>query len=861
MRLLKTIVLTGFIFFQFQFLYAQELLLDGNWKYSFKDDPGFSSLNAEDINWKEKDGSKLLFTKDDLDINSSITWLRKTIIISSNFKKEADKTGALSIFLGHIFQTDEVYFNGELIGATNSSDIKRIYIINPEHIRWDKKNSIAIRISHWGDVCGLENTSPPFIASAPPVNIFELNSSADNVQRNQQVKDRQIVFNLTIINHSPKTTNADAGVEFYNLEGKKINEYHKKTDLFAGNNIISFPYKSPYSFLKIRYTVTVPGYPSAISWNDEYGYEDIAYKPAMAIVSDKVEPHFAPAEFQQQVIKGWLGERLRDNEENRLYNVDEEAILTGYINRPGNHPWIGEHAGKFLDAAINTYKNTGHPTLKAQIDRTAQQLIAAQLSDGYLGTYIPDNYWTSWDVWSHKYNIIGLLDYYSLSGFEPALNAAKKAADLLCKTFGYNNGQLDIIKAGDHLGMAATSVLEPMVDLYKFTADKKYLDFCYYIIKSYDQDNGPKIISTLDATGRVDKTANAKAYEMLSNLVGLTKLYKLTGEDRFLKPVLLAWNDIVSNRLFITGTTSSSEHFRDNNDLPASDKDDAGEGCVTVTWIQLNYQLLCITAEMKYVNELERSVYNHLTAAENPQSGCVSYFTPLVGVKPYSCVITCCMSSVPRAISMIPLFANGKINNTPSFLFYEPGTYSTIVTGNRKVSFKTVTDFPNGGNVSVYVDIDNPVKFPVEFRKPYWAADFSISINDEKQNTESNDAVTIDRVWKKGDNISVSFTMPLIVLDGGKSYPGQFALQRGPQVLAFDNNINGFNIDSTSVDPKNIILQSALSALPDKWIGQEAFQLKSPTNNSGKNIILVPFADASQTGGTISTWIKNSFSK
>ena len=248
-------------------------------------------------------------------------------------------------------------------------------------------------------------------------------------------------------------------------------------------------------------------------------------------------------------------------------------------------------------------------------------------------------------------------------------------------------------------------------------------------------------------------------------------------------------------------------------------------------------------------------MYNHLTGAENPQSGCVSYYTPLVGVKPYRCAITCCMSSVPRGISMIPLFANGKIDNNPSFLFYQPGTYSTTAANNAGISFTTVTGFPADGNISIKVNNSSGAAFPVEFRKPYWAEGFSLSVNGKKQEAGTNESVAIKRVWKKGDNIAISFTMPVIVLNGGKSYPGQIALQRGPQVLAFDSTLNGFSAGMVSIPSKNVQLQS-LPTLPGKWVGGEAFQIKGLLNNADKNIILVPYADASQTGGAITTWIK-----
>ena len=78
--------------------------------------------------------------------------------------------------------------------------------------------------------------------------------------------------------------------------------------------------------------------------------------------------------------------------------------------------------------------------------------------------------------------------------------------------------------------MASTSVLGPIVELYRYTGDKKYLDFAHYIVTSYNHPDGPAIIRSILENGHVNKVANGKAYELLSNLVGIIKLYKLTGE-------------------------------------------------------------------------------------------------------------------------------------------------------------------------------------------------------------------------------------------------------------------------------------------------------------------------------------------
>jgi DUF1680 family protein len=830
---------------------AQDFTVKGNWKISFEDRKEFSNPTLNDSAWAEL--TELRWNDDWKTTANRMLWIRKHVVIPSTLKSEFEKTGLITLSMGKIQQSDDTYLNGKLIGTTGSGDSYRNYLVNKEAILWDQENIIAIRVRHWG---AFRMSMVPKFAAASPEHFFVYSSGLKNGDTKSPVINKELVYRFSVTNKSPKNIAGKVNADFYDFEGRKIHSDQKDVTFTIGNNAIDFPYRSSSPFLKIIYSLTIPTYQYNNEWNSEFGFENLVYHKTDPVVPYKATQKYYPADLGQQKIGGWLGDKLQANTEKRLYKVDEDAILAGFINRPGSHSWIGEHVGKFLEAACNSYANNGDPALKNQIDRTAQQLIAAQMSDGYLGTYEMDSHWTSWDVWSHRYDLMGLLRYYELSGFTPALSASEKIGKLLIQIFGTEKGQKEIVKAGGHVGMAATCILESMIELYRFSGKKQYLDFCYYVIQSFDGPNGPRIISTLDSVGRVDKVANAKAYEMLSNLLGIIKLYRITNDEQFLKPVLAAWNDIVAKRLYITGTASSFEHFQDDDMFPAENGSNMGEGCVTTTWVQFNYQLLCVSGEMKYLNELERSVYNHLTGAENPQTGCVSYYTPLMGVKPFGCSITCCMSSIPRGIAMIPLFANGKINNIPAFLFYQPGTYSTTVGKKSTVSFTTTTNFPSDGNVSIHVDESISTAYPIVFRKPYWAGNFSISINGKEQTINNSETVSINRLWKKDDIVAVSFSMPVMVWDGGKSYPGKIALQRGPQVLVFDNNVNSSSIEGVEINTKNIQLQKAGSVLPDKWIGGELFEIKALENKSGKSIFLVPYADAGQTGGQVTTWIQ-----
>ena len=128
-------------------------------------------------------------------------------------------------------------------------------------------------------------------------------------------------------------------------------------------------------------------------------YRAVAYV-VPARLSDAAEP-LSPSAVH---LDGWLGNRVELNEKNRLLAVDTEPLLAGFRKKPGSHPWIGEHVGKWMHAATLAWAYTGDPALRKKLDRVAADLIATQEPDGYLGTYVPAQRFglyegADWDVW------------------------------------------------------------------------------------------------------------------------------------------------------------------------------------------------------------------------------------------------------------------------------------------------------------------------------------------------------------------------------------------------------------------------------------------------------------------------------
>ena len=585
-----------------------------------------------------------------------------------------------------------------------------------------------------------------------------------------------------------------------------------------------------------------------------------AFQQAAAPVLDKVADRFALIHPSAVRLGGLLGERCRKNEQNRLLTKNESDLLSGFQQRPGKQAWAGEHVGKWLHAATLAWAYTGDAGLRAKLDRVVAALLATQKQDGYLGTYADDQHWAmgreqKWDVWVHKYDLLGLLTYAQSTGYAPALEAAKKIGELLLANFGAQ-GHLDLNERSTHTGMASGSVLEPIVLLYRATNDPRFLDFARLIVEKWEAANGPKLASQLAGNVPVKQTANAKAYEMLSCLVGLCELYRATGEVRYLNPVLNAWLDILNTQLLITGSGSSAEHWTDARQFLSSVNDKVAETCVTVTWIQLNQQLLRLTGNAKYADELEKTFYNHLAAAQRPDGAAWCYFTALDGRKPYQTEQNCCTSSGPRAWALLPTFAYQTTDDGVVVNFFGPSVATLKLKNCKQVTIRQETNYPIEGRVTISVTVPEPLKFALYVRVPAWS-----QLNGIK--AKPGEYWLLRQTWSKTQTITLDFALPVRVAIGSGANSGRVALIRGPEVLALDEQYNPdlkpfTALALTNSSPRlktNVGLRDA-DGLP-VYETEGVLRQDTGQRRAGERVTLrlTPFAAAGATGKELAVWL------
>ena len=216
-----------------------------------------------------------------------------------------------------------------------------------------------------------------------------------------------------------------------------------------------------------------------------------------------------------------------------------------------------------------------------------------------------------------------------------------------------------------------------------------------------------------------------------------------------------------------------------------------GETCVTVTWLQFNAQLLRLTGEARFAEQLEKAVLNQLFGAQCPDGSAWGYYVQMQGKKPYSSTLDghCCLSSGPRGVSLIPTFATSTDADGVVVNLYESGTARLKLRDGTDIKLTTDTKYPTDGLVRITVVPPETWEFTMKFRIPSWCPDPRLEINGKKQAVKlgSDGYAFVNREWKPGDQVALRFKLEPRVIVGNHKNEGRLAIMYGPLVLAADS--------------------------------------------------------------------------
>ncbi len=570
---------------------------------------------------------------------------------------------------------------------------------------------------------------------------------------------------------------------------------------------------------------------------------------------------------ESPVLSGFIAAKLEGAYQHRLLEQDADRLLQPFRNRTETSCWQSEFWGKWFTSALLAYRYQPKPELKKMLDSSVAGLMATQTADGYIGNYTTDKHLQQWDIWGRKYCMLGLIGYYDLTKRRAVLDAASRMADHLIKELSATHSL--IVKMGNHRGMAASSVLEPIVLLYVRTADKRYLHFAEEIVREWETADGPQLLSkSITPVGkRFPKPVHSwygweqgqKAYEMMSCYEGLLELYRVTGNAAYKRAVENTWESIHATELNIAGSGSAMECWFGGAAYQTLPVNHYQETCVTATWIKLSQQLFRLTGQAKYADAIEQTYYNALLGSMYNDGSDWAKYSPLSGERlkgEQQCGmgINCCEASGPRGLFTLPLTAVMKTGNGISVNFYLPGTFSIQSPARQPVVIEQSTDYPVSGKIMLKLSLAKTEKFMLRIRIPAWSKASQVSLPGEPRSlSDSAGFVWVNREWKDGDIITVYLDMRGRLLTAG-THREYFAIARGPLVLARDARLGGPDTDAplTPVLTKDgfVDLQPAAGSDSHYWLEQTASFITESHAEGGPTMIRLSLCDYASAGKT-----------
>ena len=528
-----------------------------------------------------------------------------------------------------------------------------------------------------------------------------------------------------------------------------------------------------------------------------------------------------------------------------------------------NQGWRGEYWGKLMRGAAMVCEYTQDQELYDTLTDTVRDMMTVAEEDGRVSTYTRDTEFDAWDLWSRKYVLLGMEYYYDICRDE-ALKAEivrflSRCADYIVAHIGNGEGQKPITKATrSWLGINSSSILEPMVWLYRLTADQKYFDFSTYIVESGAAD-GVNIFELAYENKLypyqygIGEYGVAKAYEMISCFEGLIEYYRITGIEKYKTAAVNFGKAVIDSDVTVIGTCGCTHELFDHskNRQTAYYEGIMQETCVTVTWMKYCSQLLRLTGERVFADQIEQAFYNAYLGSLNVEHRVCPFiskrfleyvndpselkhtflpfdsYSPLIPGKRGQKVggeqlmadksyYGCCVCIAPAGVGLFLGHAVMQDAKGLTVNFFENGSSVIDLDGNT-VTIKTETAYPADGVIKMTVAVDEPVKMRLRVRLPEWSKDTVIA--SRKFRVVENGYAIFEGEWSGEETLTVELdmrireTLPItwdtdyIYTDMSRKKPGlthvgfgmevkhkpeeddYISLSRGPLVLGVDSRM------------------------------------------------------------------------
>jgi DUF1680 family protein len=515
-------------------------------------------------------------------------------------------------------------------------------------------------------------------------------------------------------------------------------------------------------------------------------------------------------------------------------------------------------AGNVLEAALLSLKAHPNAQLQAHVDARIQQIRDAPAAGN-----------GGFEVAATCYNMTGKKDL---------LEKAIRSAGALYDDFAINNppfsgGERDAINC---------------VALYRVTHDKKHLDLAkhYLDIRGLDTSVNRSRHNQSYKPALEQSEAVGHAVNCVSLMVSLTDVGVLTGLDAYFKAAQRMWLDAVDRKMYITGGVGSTgnEGFGEPYSLPNISA--YSETCAVLMFITLNHRMFMATGDSKYIDVMERGMYNNAIDGVSISGNRFFYVNRLASagdgrdLRWERASLECCPPNLVRFLASMPGFVYAQDRNDAIYINLYVSSETTFKAGQKEIALAVTSEMPWGGRSKIVVSTAGDVRATLKLRIPGWArnrvtpgslytyvdkvdAQARVSVNGKSVSAVPDAAgyVSLEREWKNGDEVSVELPMEVrrVVADQRVTENRRrIAVERGPLVYCAEwPDADGGRVLDLLLDAKSELKPAVDHALYKgvTVIHTDAKRISTPVSPA-KSLTLIPYGLwANRGAGEMSVWL------
>lgn len=552
--------------------------------------------------------------------------------------------------------------------------------------------------------------------------------------------------------------------------------------------------------------------------------------------------------------------------------IDQIENQTGRIRNFENAAkGEGEHSGIFFDDS-DVYKalegmaysliNNPDPELEKKADEWIDKFAAAQQPDGYINTFYTltglDKRWTNMDkheMYCAGHMIEAGVAYYQATGKRKLLDVCIRMTDHMMSQFG--PGKRHWVPGHEEIELA-------LVKLYQTTQEQKYLDFAYWLLEERGHGHG-----TMGDEGKWNPVyyqdivpvrqltdISGHAVRCMYLYCGMADVAALKNDTGYIAAMDRLWDDVVHRNMYITGGIGSShdnEGFTEDYDLPNLDA--YCETCASVGMVLWNQRMNQLTGDSKYIDVLERSLYNGALAGISLGGDRFFYVNPLESKGDhhrqewYGCA--CCPSQLSRFLPSIGNYIYASSDDALWVNLYI-GNTGQIRIGETDILLTQETDYPWDGSVKLTISTSQPLEKEIRLRIPNWCKTYDLSINGKRINVSEEKGYAVIKDWKSQDVIALDMDMPVEIVAADphvKENFGKRGIQRGPLVYCMEEIDNPVYFDQIQLSPSTTF-QTAFAS--DILNGIKTIK----TNGRAQSATFIPYyAWDNRKAGKMRVWI------